>query len=92
MIADRLCVERHSPHFVKDHHPVRISIDGVEVTGTVIEYCISKGWARVHKAGGIETSPGKRGATSTKMRRGKIVVWYEGAPVPHGALTDQVTA
>lgn len=77
------------PYHVKDHPLVRISIDGVEATGSVVEYCISEGWAKV-----LKTNPkgeplhGKRGGTSTRMRKGKIVVWFATDPIPDDALKD----
>lgn len=48
-IPDRLCTEKKSPFFNKsvlDRKP-RVFVNGVEHVGTVVEYCISGGWARV---------------------------------------------
>ena len=88
-VPDRLCAESSSPFFVKDHPLVRVSVDGVEFTGAVLEYCISKGWAKI-----IRTDPKtgnpiqsvRGGRVSVKMRHGIVQVWLASDPIPPGAI------
>jgi hypothetical protein len=64
---------------------IRIAIDGVEQVGTVTEYCVSKGLARVHVM--VDGKP-QRGALGTtwaqRMVHGRIQVWWDGEPLPPG--------
>jgi hypothetical protein len=46
---DRLCTEKVSTFYNEELLPkVRVSINGTEHLDTVVEYCVSKGWARIH--------------------------------------------
>lgn len=92
MIPDHLSAEKNSPFFVQDMPQVRVSVNGVEYTGDVIEYCISAGWAKVWVKNGGDALRGKRNGFQAKMKRGKVVVWIATDPVPFGALADAVTA
>lgn len=80
------------PYFHKDHAPVRISIDGTEYTGRVVEFCRSKGWARIldlDEHG--DPKPGAAGGTARiKWKHGRIVVWLASDPAPANALTTMV--
>jgi len=84
---DRLSAEP-GPFYVKDHPMVRVSIDGVEYTGRVMEYCISKGWAKVLRLdakGEVQRSV-RGGRASCTMKHGKIMVWLASDPTPTGAI------
>ncbi len=88
-IPDHLSAEKTSPFFVENMPQVRVSVDGVEYTGDVIEYCISAGWAKVW----VKTEQGSpirggRGGLRQKMKRGKVIVWLKSDPIPFGALKD----
>jgi hypothetical protein len=90
-IPDRLSADSASPYFVKQMPVVRITVDGIEFTGRVLEYCISKGWAKVitiDKETGKAVQSVRGGRASTKMKHGTVVVWRAVDPIPEGALAD----
>lgn len=78
-IPDRLSTQEGAPHYKgkKICENLRVSIDGVEQLGSVIEYCISKGWVRVldYDAAGKPKLNLIKTALATKLVRGKIEVW-----------------
>lgn len=90
-IPDRLSAFP-GPHFHKDHPPVRITVDGVEYTGRVVEFCVSKGWVRhlVLDDDGdpIMASDGK--SCRIKWKHGRVAVWLLDAEPPAHALTPMV--
>lgn len=89
-IPDRLCADKNSQFHIADCPLVRISVDGIEFTGRVLEYCISSGWAMVLKVDKDtgDPIPGKKGRPSFTTKRGKVVVWWGGEPVPPGAIAE----
>lgn len=96
IVPDRLSSASTSPYFVKNHPLVRISVNGIEYTGRVLEYCISAGWAMVLKVDDKTNDPlpGKKGRPKYGMKRGSVIVWFASDPVPEGAIlvgTDQPT-
>lgn len=94
MIPDRLCADSASQFFIKDHPMVRVSVDGVEYTGRVLEYCISSGWAKIITLGpdGKAVASVRGGRASCKMKHGTVVVWLASDPIPPGAITPGTEA
>ena len=78
-IPDRLSTQQGAPYYKgkKIIQGLRISIDGIEQLGSVIEYCISKGWVRVLDcdAAGKPKLNMLKTALATKLIYGKIEVW-----------------
>jgi hypothetical protein len=85
---DRLCTQKGTRFYNKDCAHIRISIDGVEQHDTVLEYCVSAGWARCHVVINGIKQPGALGPGSwrTRMVHGRVVVWWSHATAPMGAL------
>jgi hypothetical protein len=87
-VPDRLCAEKTSSFYIANHPLVRISVNGIEFTGRVLEYCISKGWAKVInvKEDGSAMQSVRGGRVSCKMKHGKVVVWFACDLPPEGAI------
>lgn len=84
---DRACSQKGSAFFFKDCARIRISIDGVEQLDHVLEYCVSKGWARVHVVKDGKKQPAATGfGFATKMVHGRVMVWWRDGVEPFGAL------
>lgn len=80
---DRACVMKGSRFYFKDCSRLRIAIDGVEQLDNVLEYCVSKGWARVHVWKDGKKQPGALGfGQATKMLSGNVQVWWASNPAP----------
>ena len=91
-IPDHLSGAPSSPYYNKDFLNCRVSIDGIEYTGQVLEYNIPKGWAMVLKLDDQrEPQKGRKKRPSARMKRGKVVVWMPDDPVPEGALNLDMT-
>lgn len=86
---DRLCTERGSRWFNgRDAERIEISIDGVKQAGRVVEYCMSKGWARCLVFGPDgQPRPGALGlGKRTEMVHGVIRVWWKGEAEPPNTI------
>lgn len=81
---DRFCVEKGSEWYRPLPTSIRIALNGVEQLGTVVEYCVSAGWARVHVL--VNGKPVKNMlGTDWRNRRldgQRITVWWVDQPVP----------
>lgn len=90
MIPDRLCGYKDSPFYQDPMPDVRVTVNGVEFTGRVVEYCISSGWAKVLYADAngqpMKAIKSGRSRPSCKMKHGTVVVWRSCDPVPAGAI------
>lgn len=89
-VPDRLCAQKDSRFYVHNHPEVRVSIDGVDFTGRVVEFCISGRWARVislDAEGKAVAGAIVGGNARIRQVAGRVVVWFAADPVPDGALT-----
>ncbi len=84
---DRACTVKGSRFYYKDCARIRISVDGIEHQDHVIEYCASKGWARVHVIVDGKKQPNALGGGwASKMMHGRVVVWWRDGETPMGAI------
>jgi hypothetical protein len=67
---------------------IRVAVDGVEQHGTVTEYCVAKGWARVHVMVNGKPQPAALGGGwVTRMVHARVQVWWDGEPLPAGVIS-----
>lgn len=82
---DRYCVEASSKWRIAIPAPIRIALDGIEQSGTVVEYCVSGRWARVHtdmKDGKPVPNMLKTGWKNRMVQGVKITVWWSDEAIP----------
>jgi len=46
-IPDRLCIQHDSPHYTPNGGLIGVLLDGIDVSGRVIEFSRSMGWVRL---------------------------------------------
>lgn len=76
-LPDRLSVDPHSPHFVKEliERGVGIRFNGAEKTN-VEEYCVSEGWIRVAAGKSLD----RRGNPMTIKLKGTVEPYLRDVP------------
>lgn len=86
---DRVSSRKESEFFQPDLKAIRISVDGREYTGHVLEYDRVKGWAQLvtidPKTG--EAMRGAAGGVRVKWKHGKVIAWWADQEPPAGAIT-----
>lgn len=82
---DRYCVELKSPWHTPIPAPIRIALDGVEQSGTVVEYCVSNHWARIHVLADGRPVPNMlKNGWRNRQVQAAVIVWWADEPIPAG--------
>lgn len=80
---DRFSVELKSAWHRALPAPIRIALDGVEQSGTVVEYCVSGRWARIHVLVDGKPVPNMlKNGWRNQMLHCVVVVWWADEPMP----------